>query len=623
MKKILAVILCLVTTVSLSSCVIRYDRDESAVSESAVDPEGGLYSGAGSKQDGADPEQDGSDPADGLSSSHSGREESGQEEENFDYSDSFLPKYYHYDRQVFEKLVDALREAAEAGSADALIDAYEEAYSEILVLSDLYEAVYVLHSNDVTDEYAEEEMNYTSALVTDCTDLFSEACHDALSSSAADAFSAHLGNDLAEYFRTYEPLTDELLALYEKETALVAEYDAMFIETGDYDYEYRGRKWTVDDLSGSEAGRLAQSDPAGYIEVYKGLTKKINESLGPIFLELLQLRKQIAEQCGYDNYSEYAYREIFMRGYTPDDAEEFCAVVRESIAPDYNETVYSSDVLSDAPEFDPGVSSMLGDIEYFADRISPVSQKAYRVLTEEKLYDLGYGGNRIDSNFTGQFHGIAKSYIFCNFDHSLYDFASLTHEFGHFSYFCTAGQSNVFTRLDDYDVLEIHSNGFELLCTELYEDLFGADAADMQRYVIAQQLASVIDGCREDEFQRRIYENPDMTLDEINRLYAEITENYGGITFGDEAYEWCMIPHHFSSPLYYLSYAVSAVSSLEIWEDAREDFAAGTEEWENVVNAAGQNLGYFDVIDRCGLTPITDSEGVKNICGGAIRIFLQ
>mgnify|MGYP000223011106 CR=1 FL=1 len=66
---------------------------------------------------------------------------------------------------------------------------------------------------------------------------------------------------------------------------------------------------------------------------------------------------------------------------------------------------------------------------------------------------------------------------------------------------------------------------------------------------------SVLQGCAEDEFQQAVFEDPDMPLDEMNLLHAQIYQDYMGYPL---VYEWVDIHHHFETPFYYVSYATSA-----------------------------------------------------------------
>ena len=88
-------------------------------------------------------------------------------------------------------------------------------------------------------------------------------------------------------------------------------------------------------------------------------------------------------------------------------------------------------------------------------------------------------------------------------------------------------------------------------------------------------LYAILSGCMEDEFQQRVYENPDMTLEDMNAVYLQLAEEYGfAELYGYTGTEWAAIPHSFQSPMYYISYAVSMIAAMEIWELSEKDYDA-------------------------------------------------
>ena len=71
-----------------------------------------------------------------------------------------------------------------------------------------------------------------------------------------------------------------------------------------------------------------------------------------------------------------------------------------------------------------------------------------------------------------------------------------------------------------------------------------------------------------DELQRYAYSTSGVTLQQINEEYRRIAGEYGIVDADDprtEMYGWYEIPHTFTSPMYYISYAVSALPALELF----------------------------------------------------------
>lgn len=110
-----------------------------------------------------------------------------------------------------------------------------------------------------------------------------------------------------------------------------------------------------------------------------------------------------------------------------------------------------------------------------------------------------------------------------------------------------------------------------------YEAFYG-DLADQARAAaLIDAMYAILSGCMEDEFQQEVYANPDMSLEEMNALYARLGSEYKiGDLYGYTGREWVAIPHTFQSPLYYISYAVSMLPALELFVLADEDFEAAS-----------------------------------------------
>ena len=536
---------------------------------------------------------------------------------------SFLPEYYHYDKADFDALLEVLENAAKDGDEAALEKAYDAAFEELLKLEDLYGSIYLTYAHDVSNQENDDEMNYADSLVVDCRDELCTVCHNILKKAKNDDFENYLGKEVADMFLDYEPMDDEIKALRDRITDLETDYNAELNKLDQYSYEYNGREWTFEDLEDSElASELAQSDPQGYLSIYDGILHNFNEAVGPIYLELVDLNNQVARYYGYDNYAEYAYKEVYGRDYTVQDAGEFCEVIKQNVAPQYYTYVYYGGAFSTDIDYDSNIEGLLSSLEFLADEISPLAAEAYQDFTEQKLYDLGYEDNRLEGAYTSTLAKTGKPYIYAHLGDRARDLITVAHEFGHFTYFDLQENYNYWLdSMSGLDLMEMHSNGFDVLSTKYYDRFFGPQADDALHYALANILSSVVDGCIQDEFQRRVYAENDLTLDRVNEIYTEVVSSYGGYTFGSENYEWCFVPHNYQTPFYYLSYAVSGLTALEIWSISQEDYDKGVEAWENLIKYTSDREDYFTTLEKCGLSAFTDSEKVNEICGTVLQKF--
>ena len=246
-------------------------------------------------------------------------------------------KYAHYDAEYFYAMVDELSNLAGDDDADGIIDLYDRLYGEIVKASTYQSIAYIRSSADVLDEYWTEESIYADTLIVDMADTMSTACYEVTQGPCADAFAEHIGSDAADFFAGYVPMTDRETELVARETTLVNEYYELMNGADDVVYTYLGEDWTWDKFEGFPGTSLYYDDYDGYLEVYYGLLEQVNAMVGPIYVELVRLRAEIAGIEGYESYADMAYEQDFGRDYTTADAQIFCDQVKGFAAQYYND----------------------------------------------------------------------------------------------------------------------------------------------------------------------------------------------------------------------------------------------------------------------------------------------
>ena len=154
--------------------------------------------------------------------------------------------------------------------------------------------------------------------------------------------------------------------------------------------------------------------------------------------------------------------------------------------------------------------------------------------------------------------------------------------------------------------------------TCFYDDIFKGQADSAKKITVGSLLENVIDGCIEDEFQRAVYKDPDMDLDDLNKLYADTYAQYNTWAADDPGYAWVFISHNFESPMYYISYTVSALAALQIWNQSNTNFGKAVKTWEKFIAHGTYNQTYLDIVGKCGLVKFTEKGAVKKICKPAL-----
>ena len=526
-----------------------------------------------------------------------------------------IPEYYHYEKEPFLENVKAMTAAADAETALAL---YDRLYGDVLEIMTLRTVAEIAYDTDTTDEKASEETSYTYEVLLDCGDAFLVACKDLTEGPYKDAFKAHVGEEAFEAYNEYRAMSDEEFELSRREDELEDQYDAVWNRLDDFTFEYEGTVWTFSKLNGIEGSMLYYRDAESYFDVVYGLEGAIFETVGPIYVELVQIRDRIAKLNDYDDYVAYAYDTTYGRDFSAEDAQVFCNAVKSVSKDAYALTAYQGASYADiSASFTP--DSLIEQLGAAAKDLDPEIYTHWEYLKNNRLYNIGTEEVRLDASFSTYLQSTQTPYIFCKLGGTFRDFTTISHEFGHFINFHSKKEENVLICPDRYDLSEIHSNGLELLMPNEYELLFGDKAAAAAHSEISDAISGILDGCLYDEFQRRVYQNPGMTAEEIRDLFYELCVEYGK----DENdwglnYDWMFVPHNFSSPLYYLSYAVSGVGALEIWETSRTNLSDGIALWKKVLSYSDNDLGYLEVAKACGLHPITQGDDVVRILQSAM-----
>ncbi len=522
--------------------------------------------------------------------------------------------YVHYDPAVFDAGVEELTALAEGQDSQALIDQYEELYSQFICAYTLAEVAYVRFSDDVTDQYWSDESVYSETLVADMQDELFTACHQAVQGPCGDGFRAHVGESLAGMFQNYVPMTDRASELMRREAELVDEYYELMNGADGVTYDYEGEVWTTDMVNGFQGADLAYRDYDGYLEVFYGLQKVVCDQVGPLFEELVDIRAERAAIAGYDNYADMAYERLYMRDYTTEDAQTLCDAVKP-IARAYYDSRYYAEAWGDTddvtPQMDEG--ALLDALGACVAALDPELEANWQYMTGHGLADIGFSGDRLEASYTTDLMQYGMPIIFSTLWGDFFDLSTLTHEFGHFADMLREAHPSPFIS-GSIDLQEIPSTAMEALCTFRYGDVYDTGADTARAAVLCGLVESVIDGCIFDELQRRIYADPDMTVEDISALYAEISADYGVYEPTGTDYYWVYVSHNFDVPLYYISYAVSALAAIQIWDVGQTDLPAAVDLWKDVTAADPYTEQYMDVLSRCGLRLFTEEGAVEEIC---------
>ena len=182
--------------------------------------------------------------------------------------------------------------------------------SRYLALAEEYDRLYAMEillelksCQDSKDEWVSSELQKVAVDYNAVKDAFFSLTRDALGSPCGDIIASHLSDTAQRKFLLYRDLPEEELELIRRDQELQNEYLSEIVEPVSVTVD--GVSYTRNSaLAGYYDGTLTYDE---WSVIYTELTKAVNGSVGPIFIEMTEVRNKIAELEGYDTYADYAY----------------------------------------------------------------------------------------------------------------------------------------------------------------------------------------------------------------------------------------------------------------------------------------------------------------------------
>lgn len=533
------------------------------------------------------------------------------------YDDKFVVTFDE-DRQseidaLYQEITDTL---AEADRYDAAAHAFVKdsaLYAENKAFEEKYNAFY--------DELVYLVEQYQYSYVFYCVDANEE--------------NTELYETISEY-RT--DLITKFYSLYRKI------YDTKFREY--FFSEEDG--WSADEIESA----LDMSDSYGG-DAYAELNKRISEievefrdldnpdsdkAVLELYEEFVDLKNQVAVIAGYDNYIDYAYKNVYSRDYTPEDVAKTRKYLKEYLKPAYL-SIYGKYKNASAGSLSADDRALLNSItnesffsskvtgDYVANFFKSMNSKTAG-NTEIDFYkhanELMKNGNYYNGSYGGAFsYWIgAQDTAILYFGPGSYSGAfTFVHEFGH--YYNTIYNHGASM---SYDLEETHSQGDEMLFLSYLKSVLdeaGAESVFESLYVnqMFDSYAIVMLAACVDEFEYCVYTGTDpdgnpatYTANDYDALFKKLMTQYGISSSLNSSY-WRYVV--IESPCYYISYSMSMLPCLELYmvsETEGHEAAMNkyfklftfTDDEANVkVDSVGDTvveIGYSDTLVYAGLT---------------------
>lgn len=495
------------------------------------------------------------------------------------YLDPISFKEIVYERPDAQGLCDRFKEIqamVESGSsASKVINTFEILYEDYVYFYTLSDYAYIRYTLNLDDTYFDEEYNWCeeqSPLIEQAM----EECYIAMAGSDLrnDLEELYFGEGFFEYYDENQVYSnDRVVELMQEESALQAEYMAM---QNEMTIRWKGKECLVDELF---------SDPnlsyEEYLEVYELYYKKYNPQATDIFVQLVKVRKELAQELGYESYAQFAYEYYYYRDYTPEQVAQYTDDIAANLSPYYYTAAYGS--YSGYMDSET-VMGTLGDVAY---SLGGEIATAYDYMMAYDLYDISSSPSKMPGSYMTYLSSYGMPYMYVSPTEDISDVLTAVHEFGHF----VDGYVNC-NYTYSIDCAEVFSQGLEYLCL----DKIGLSRSEQEALTVSKLSDSLLvflgQGCYT-EFEQKVYELPEeeLTAENINALFLECNEKFGMGMYGYEDIigpGWIDIQHFFIAPYYVISYCVSNDAALQIYQQEMAD-GSGLEVYYDLLHLSADN----------------------------------
>ena len=331
--------------------------------------------------------------------------------------------------------------------------------------------------------------------------------------------------------------------------------------------------------------------------------------VGKLYAEFVQNNNAIAAAYGYDNFYEYATETIYGRDYGAAERKAFRKLVFDKVLA-LNEAAYEkldalSQTLTDSDLED--IRAIIQNV-YTFDGSDTLDLYFYSMpnSTGNTMRDMFREERYITSNANGAYVGAFTALLddaYCYFGPGNQNMMTYVHELGHYyAYMAGADESLPF------DLAEVHSQGNESLFIVWLEGKISQAAYEyIKTYQIYNFSEITMVATLVDAFEEQVYSLASVknyTSGSFDAVMESVVKQWVPkayqASFSDVMnLYWRYVT--INSPVYYISYATSAIASLSVMQQAEEDFETAKVAYMTLVEDCNE-MEFREALDQAGFS---------------------
>jgi len=410
--------------------------------------------------------------------------------------------------------------------------------------------------------------------------------------------------DVKNHVELFRP---ENVPLETEEAKLCQQYQKL---SGSLTVNFRGEEKTLVQMG----LYLEEPDRALRQEAWEVVAKRRLQEAGKfddIFDGQIKLRQQIAQNAGFKNYRDYAFRRLGRFDYTPDDCKKFHDAVEKEIMPAVRELQSQRraqlkleklrpwDLAVDPQNRAPlkpfaQVSAMISRTQKIFNHLDAELADGFKQMDDLHLLDLDNRKGKAPGGYQYTLSESRVPFIFMNAVGLQRDVETILHEAGHAFHAQATRDEDLYPyRNAPIEFCEVASMSMELLGNEFLEEFYPVAEANRARKTHLEGIIGFFPWMAAvDAFQHWIYTHPNHSRDERNKTWLDLMDRFGGeVDWSNfenaRANLWHRQLHIFIHPFYYVEYGIAQLGALQVWANSRRNKAKALNDYKKSLALGG------------------------------------
>jgi oligoendopeptidase F len=370
------------------------------------------------------------------------------------------------------------------------------------------------------------------------------------------------------------------------------------------------------------------------------------DAINHVWQNLFDVRRQMAENAGFETYRAYRWQQFKRFDYTPDDCMTFHRAIEEVVLPaaqranQRRQARLGVDTLRPWDlDVDPLGRAPLRpweDIETFAataetifNQVDPTVGGYFQTMRQENLLDLPNRKNKGPGAYCTSLPHRQRPFIFMNAVGKRNDVRTLLHEAGHAFHNFETLKHLPYQQQRAYPIefAEVASMAMELLAAPYLMEREGGyytDAdykrdrvAHLEKILFFWPYMAVVDG-----FQHWAYTSGDTAQDPAacDAKWAELWDRFIQVDYTGlddiRATGWHRKQHIYRYPFYYIEYGLAQLGAVQVWANALENQPQAVADYLDAL-ALGGTRNLHDLYGAAGVKFAFDAETL----GSAVELI--